>query len=107
MTTNANLFAHFQKSFPVDLNSELLLTADGRSVTYAEADHASARIANSLMQLGAAVEEVAQRTAADGDPGAAERACEESLALPVYPGLEPNAQEYVVDSIAQFFRKGV
>lgn len=34
----------------------------------------------------------------------AERACSESLALPVYPGLEPKAQDYVVDAIAQFFQ---
>lgn len=53
MTANANLYAHFQKNFPADLYTELLLTADGRSVTYAEADEACARIANSLLQLGA------------------------------------------------------
>ncbi|MGI9288010.1 MAG: malonate--CoA ligase [Pseudomonadales bacterium] len=53
MTDNANLYAHFQNNFPADLNTELLLTADGRSVTFAEADEASARIANSLLQLGA------------------------------------------------------
>ena len=53
-TANANLYAHFQRHFPTDLDTHLLLTADGQSVTYAEADDASARIANSLLQLGAA-----------------------------------------------------
>ena len=53
MTDNANLYAHFQKNFPVAPDARLLLTADGRSVTYAEAQQASARIANSLLQLGA------------------------------------------------------
>lgn len=53
MTGNANLYAHFQKNFPIDLNKELLATAQGRSVSYAEADHACARIANALLQLGA------------------------------------------------------
>lgn len=37
----------------------------------------------------------------------AERACSESLALPVYPGLEAKAQEYVMDCIAQFFQTRV
>jgi malonyl-CoA/methylmalonyl-CoA synthetase len=54
MTDNANLYAHFQSRFPTDLNTPLLLTADGRSVTYAETHQASARIANTLLQLGAA-----------------------------------------------------
>jgi malonyl-CoA/methylmalonyl-CoA synthetase len=54
MTDNANLYAHFQERFPADLNTQLLLTAEGRSVTYAEADQASARIANTLVQLGTA-----------------------------------------------------
>jgi malonyl-CoA/methylmalonyl-CoA synthetase len=54
MTDNANLYAHFQKNFPTDLNAQLLLTADGRSVTYADTDQASARVANTLLQLGAA-----------------------------------------------------
>lgn len=59
MTHNANLYAHFQNNFPADLNTPLLfaeggLSGDGRSVTYAEAQQASARIANSLLQLGAA-----------------------------------------------------
>lgn len=53
MTDNANLYAYFQHNFPADLNTELLLTGDRRSVTYAEADAASARLANSLLQLGA------------------------------------------------------
>jgi malonyl-CoA/methylmalonyl-CoA synthetase len=53
MTGNANLYAHFQQHFPTDLDTQLLVTAQGRSVTYAEAGQASARIANSLLQLGA------------------------------------------------------
>lgn len=53
MTDNANLYAHFQQHFPDDLATQLLFTADGRSVSYAEASEASARIANSLLQLGA------------------------------------------------------
>jgi malonyl-CoA/methylmalonyl-CoA synthetase len=53
MTDNANLFAHFQQHFPADLDTQLLLDADGCNVSYAAADQASARIANSLLQLGA------------------------------------------------------
>jgi malonyl-CoA/methylmalonyl-CoA synthetase len=53
MPANANLYAHFQQHFPPDLDTQLLLTEDGRSVSYAAADEASARIANSLLQLGA------------------------------------------------------
>ena len=53
MTGNANLYAHYQRHFPTDLDTQLLLDADGRSVTYAEADEASARVANCLLQLGA------------------------------------------------------
>ena len=33
-----------------------------------------------------------------------EKAAKETLALPVYPGLTPEMQEYVVKSIAQFYR---
>lgn len=33
-----------------------------------------------------------------------EKAAEETLALPIYPGLTPDMQEYVVKSIAQFYR---
>jgi malonyl-CoA/methylmalonyl-CoA synthetase len=54
MTDNANLYAYFQKNFPADLGTQLLLSADGRSVTYSDTEIASARIANSLLQLGAA-----------------------------------------------------
>jgi malonyl-CoA/methylmalonyl-CoA synthetase len=53
MTDNANLYAHFRTHFPADLDTQLLLDADGSSVSYAAADEASARIANSLLQLGA------------------------------------------------------
>ena len=53
MNGNANLYAHFQQHFPADLNTQLLTDVDGRSVTYLQADEASARIANTLLQLGA------------------------------------------------------
>jgi malonyl-CoA/methylmalonyl-CoA synthetase len=53
MSGNANLYAHFRQHFPVDLNTRLLIDTDGRSVTYMQADEASARIANNLLQLGA------------------------------------------------------
>lgn len=53
MTGNANLYAHYQQHFPAEPDTQLLLDADGRSVTYAEADEASARVANTLLQLGA------------------------------------------------------
>jgi dTDP-4-amino-4,6-dideoxygalactose transaminase len=33
-----------------------------------------------------------------------EKAAKETLALPVYPGLTPDMQEYVVKTIAQFYR---
>jgi malonyl-CoA/methylmalonyl-CoA synthetase len=54
MTDNANLYAHFQKNFPADLDTQLLLSAEGRSVTYFDAEKASARLASSLLQHGAA-----------------------------------------------------
>ena len=53
MPDNANLYAHFERHFPVDLETQLLVTAEGRSVTYAEAHECSARIAHLLLQLGA------------------------------------------------------
>lgn len=53
MGDNANLYAHYQQHFPTNLDTQLLVTADGRSITYGEADAASARIANSLVKLGA------------------------------------------------------
>lgn len=37
----------------------------------------------------------------------AERVCEEVLALPMYPELPPQAQEYVVETIAKFYGKKV
>ena len=53
MTDNANLYAHFQQHFPADLKTQLLVTAEGRSVTYGEAAEASSRIADTLLQHGA------------------------------------------------------
>ncbi len=40
-----------------------------------------------------------------GDFPESERAAEESLAIPVYPELSANAQGYVVESIASFYRQ--
>ena len=53
MSDNANLYGYFQKNFPANLDSQLLLTERQRSVSYAEADETSARIANSLLAQGA------------------------------------------------------
>src|SRR5215813_4086152 len=39
-----------------------------------------------------------------GDFPEAERAAEEALAIPVYPELDSNAQSYIVDTIAAFYR---
>ncbi|HEY0368988.1 MAG TPA: DegT/DnrJ/EryC1/StrS family aminotransferase [Chthoniobacterales bacterium] len=40
-----------------------------------------------------------------GDLPETERACRESLALPIYPGLTPAQQLFVVDAIDEFFRR--
>lgn len=55
MIGNANLYARFQQHFPTDRDAELLRTADGRSVSYADADKSSARIASCLLQAGATI----------------------------------------------------
>ena len=39
-----------------------------------------------------------------GDFPGSERAAEEALAIPVYPELSPDAQAYVVETIASFYR---
>ena len=43
----------------------------------------------------------------EGSLPESERAAQEVLALPIYPGLTPAQQEYVVDSMAQFHRQNV
>ncbi|MCB1686956.1 MAG: malonyl-CoA synthase [Halioglobus sp.] len=53
MIDNANLYAHYRQKFPANPATLLLLTAEGREVTYAQAEAASARIANTLLQHGA------------------------------------------------------
>lgn len=53
MKKNANLFAHFQHHFPTDLNAPLLVTADDRKVSYAQADETSSRVATCLLAMGA------------------------------------------------------
>jgi malonyl-CoA/methylmalonyl-CoA synthetase len=53
MTSNANLYAHFKQHFPLDLNTQLLVTEAGLSVSYGDADASSGRIANCLLNLGA------------------------------------------------------
>lgn len=40
----------------------------------------------------------------EGDLPESERAAQETLALPIYPELAPEQQEYVVDCIADFFK---
>jgi dTDP-4-amino-4,6-dideoxygalactose transaminase len=40
----------------------------------------------------------------EGDLPESERAALETLALPIYPELRREQQEYVVDKIAEFFR---
>ena len=42
-----------------------------------------------------------------GDLPEAEKAAKETLALPIYPEMKLNAQEYVAASIAEFFRSSV
>ena len=53
MGSNANLYANFKQHFPDDLDTQLLITSEGRSVSYGLADEASAQIANCLLENGA------------------------------------------------------
>ncbi|MFL6531002.1 MAG: DegT/DnrJ/EryC1/StrS family aminotransferase, partial [Chthoniobacterales bacterium] len=41
----------------------------------------------------------------EGDLPETERACRESLALPIYPALTHEQQSFVVETIAEFFRR--
>lgn len=52
MSANQNLYLQFQQHFPTDLDTPLLVTEEGRTVTYAQADQASAKMANSLLAFG-------------------------------------------------------
>lgn len=53
MTTNANLYALFERNFPEDRHDSLLRCADGKVYSYADAERESARIANCLLRIGA------------------------------------------------------
>jgi len=53
VSDNENLFAHFYKNFPTDHSRPLLLTPEGQSISYAEADGAASKMANYLQDLGA------------------------------------------------------
>ena len=53
MSDNENLFAYFRKNFPDDLSRPLLLIPEDQSISYADADNASSKIANCLQELGA------------------------------------------------------
>ena len=56
MTTpdNCNLYEQYRACFPVDRETALLHTSDGTVYTYADAERESARLANYLLNLGAA-----------------------------------------------------
>src|SRR5438105_2432830 len=54
MTANANLFEVFRARFPKNPQAPFLTTQDGRVVTYADLDAATARLANLLVGLGVA-----------------------------------------------------
>jgi malonyl-CoA/methylmalonyl-CoA synthetase len=51
---DANLYTHFSKLISAHADKELLCTSDGRSISYAEIDRQSARIARYLSDLGTA-----------------------------------------------------
>ncbi len=53
MVNNANLFAHFKQHFPENATTELLKLPEGVSISYRDAENASAKIANTLLQFGA------------------------------------------------------
>jgi len=52
MSDNSNLFAHFARQFAKHASGELLATADGKSYSYQDIDHESARLARYLVDLG-------------------------------------------------------
>lgn len=53
-STDANLYTHFSKQISAHADKELLCTSDGRSLSYADIDRESGRIARYLTDLGAA-----------------------------------------------------
>ncbi len=52
MSNMENLYSHFQKAFPSNLDAQLLTTDSGRSVSYRMVEKSSAKIANTLHHLG-------------------------------------------------------
>ena len=54
MNSDANLFEAFRARFPKNPQAPFLTTPDGRVVTYADLDAATAQIANLLVKLGVA-----------------------------------------------------
>jgi malonyl-CoA/methylmalonyl-CoA synthetase len=53
MMTNANLYAAFERAFPIDRERILLTTSTGERYTYADAESISARYGNCLLLMGA------------------------------------------------------
>ena len=53
MTGRQNLYALYRDRFPADLDTPLFYTAAGHSLSYAETEMETARLANALLALGA------------------------------------------------------